>query len=644
MDNAEIGKVEFRIRQLQRELNTHILSYAQGEPLITDAQYDRDMLELKALEAKLPQFIIAASPTQRVGAPVSSDRPLIKHARPMLSLENIYTEEDADKRFSGKPVERFSVEPKFDGVSLKLIYIDGTLVEAALRGDGFQGENVTANAQTIRNLPLRISQQGLLEVRGEVVMKKSVFKKLNAELAAQGEKLMSNPRNSAAGAMRQLDPAKCAEKQVSFFAYDAIGAEEPTQLEKLFFLDTLGFEVYPPEMESIRASQLGIVYRLFQELREKLDFEIDGVVIKYDDPAMRAELGETNLAPRWAAAWKFPPAEVTTKVTGLRLQVGRTGQVTPVADVEPVEIGGVVVSKATLHNKGYMERLGGISAGATVTLQRAGDVIPQITRALRVPLEMSWEFPDYCPSCNSLLISAGAKHFCANPECKGQIAALLQHSTKVLGIDGIGPETAEMLVQTYGVRSLQDFYELNGKTLIVDSGGVEYAAKARLGLQLPEHVSLAKFIECLGIEGMGEVKSAKLAEAAKTLEGLHAMTPQDFAFLGALKESVHAHFSHPLTWAGIMAIARKLNVQPHPEPTVGPLTGLTIVVTGTLKEYTRDSIKEAIVNAGGKIGSSVSKKTNYLIVGDDAGSKHADALKHKVLCLTEQQFVQLLSS
>lgn len=643
MDTIQIMKAEAQIRELQNALRVANIRYSRGISQLSDVQYDIRYAELVLLEKSFPQFCDVNSPTQTVGAPVSSNRLLVTHDWQMLSLDNAFTEEDFLKwaAKTGDNTE-YVLEPKYDGVAVKLEYIDGMFARASLRGDGKVGEDITANVRTIRNIPKQIPYTGHFEIRGEVVMHKSVFKQLNAQLEAFNKPLMANTRNSAAGALRQLDPKICSDKRLSFYAYDAetfdTEAEEYTHTHLLGLLLNWGFSCW---QHKVCESPQKVIqaYKDYIQDREGLNFVIDGLVIKCNSSLKRVKLGENGKFPLWAIAWKFPPAQVTTKIVGLRIQVGRTGQITPVADIEPVECSGVVITRVTLHNEEQLARLGGVAVGASCTVQRAGDVIPEITGVTLGEYTMPWQIPANCPACNSLIVKTGAKHFCTNSACKGRLAELIQYSAKVLGIDGVGPEMAETVIQKYNVESLVDFYLLEGSQGKVAVGNDFFVTTIRTGLRFPEEVSLAKFIECLGIPGIAETKAYKAAaEIGSWFKLGDANLDGDLAMSLAAEVGPDKHFAYS-------KVARVLNVQAHPVITGGPLSGKTVVVTGTLLDYNRDSVKVAIQSAGGTVGSGVSKKTSYLVVGIEPGAnKVADAEKHGIKCLTEAEFKAILDT
>lgn len=474
-----------------------------------------------------------------------------------------------------------------------------------------------------------------MEIRGEVVMRRSVFKRLNEALIAAGKKPMANPRNAAAGAMRVLDPKECAAKQLSFFPYDAFFCDSETvdQMEKLELMRLWGFywnnEVF--RMDGVTESMLLKHYSYFLEKRDSFDFDLDGIVVKYDRALCRKTLGNGTTAPKWAFAWKFPPMQAHAKTLGIRVQVGRTGVLTPVVDIEPTECGGVVVTKATLHNMSVINRLGGIKVGSSLIIQRGGDVIPDIVKVIpdTAPLDSTyWLMPNRCPSCGTSVELHGAKYYCPNGDCRDRIQRQFEYFGEVLKIDGLGPEKA-MIFYGAGVR------DLNTLAQVIDQSP---------NMILPKKVSLTKFIEALSIEDVGEVRANKLAQAAKEISGLEAMSFEGYAApLGMVAGASAFHYIRQ-HWPVLAPLARLLEVQPYPVSAGTALAGKTVVVTGTLSAYTRDSIKAAILSAGGSISDSVSRKTSYLIVGADAGSKLVKAQALGVELLTEQQFSDMITS
>ncbi len=643
-----------RIAALRTELHAHAHRYyVLDEPSIPDADYDRLYRELEALEAEHPELITPDSPTQRVGAPPDQAFAPIAHRVPMLSLSNAFGEQevlDFDRRARERAeVEalRYVVEPKMDGLAVSLTYEDGQLVQAATRGDGRTGEDVTANVRTIRRLPLRLQGQvpQLVEIRGEIYMPLAGFRAMNARLEQAGGKPFVNPRNAAAGALRQLDPAVTAQRPLDIVCY-ALGALEggalpATHTALLAQLESWGLPVSALNTPVENVEGCLERYRQLQVQRAGLPYEIDGVVYKVDELALRERLGQVARAPRWAIAHKFPAEEASTRLLDVEFQVGRTGALTPVARLDPVFVGGVTVSNATLHNMDEIERKD-VRVGDRVVVRRAGDVIPEVARVIlddRPPDAQPVPAPTHCPVCDSEVVRAEGEAVlrCSGGlVCSAQREAALRHfvSRRALDVEGLGDKLIEQLVTSGRVASPADLFTLTADELSqLDRMGPKSAANLVAALERARDTELARLIFALGIREVGEVTAAALATAFGDLDPL--MDADEEALLAVpdvgpvVARHVRSFFEQAENRAVIESLqARGLRWAPVGNATVDApqhLAGKTLVVTGTLEGMSRDEAKARIQQAGGKVTGSVSKKTDYLVAGADAGSKLAKA-------------------
>ena len=648
--------------------------YVLDEPQVPDAEYDRLMRELRELEAAHPELISADSPTQRVGAAGAAGFGQITHGVPMLSLDNAF--EDAEvEAFDARVRERldageqlidYCAEPKLDGLAISLLYRAGQLVRGATRGDGATGEDVTANIRSIRSIPLRL--QGdvpqEVEIRGEVFMPTSAFERLNAAASAAGEKLFVNPRNAAAGSLRQLDPAVTAKRQLDAFFY-AIGSwrggEEPQrQTELLRILRGWGLRT-SPEVRAVRGAPGCLAYyRQLGARRAQLPYQIDGVVYKVDLRADQERLGQVARAPRWAIAHKFPADEALTQVRAIEFQVGRTGALTPVARLEPVSVGGATVSNATLHNIDEIERKD-VRAGDTVIVRRAGDVIPEVVRILperrpagTVPVAL----PSTCPACGYpvIRIEGEAVARCSGGvHCPAQRKEALLHfaSRGALDIEGLGEKLVEQLLAHKLVHAAADLYGLSAKTLAgLERMGEKSAARLLGAIERSKHTELSRLLYGLGIPDVGEATALALA---KHFGGLAALmnasleqileVPDVGPIVGAQVLSFFASARNRTDIERLQAAGVHWSEQaPAARLTPLPLEGVTIVLTGTLEHYTREEAAEQLRRLGAKVAGSVSARTRYLVAGADAGSKLAKAQELGIEVLDEAGLVHLLAT
>ncbi|HLU61196.1 MAG TPA: NAD-dependent DNA ligase LigA [Gammaproteobacteria bacterium] len=663
-----------RIEELREAIRHHNYRYyVLDDPSITDAEYDRLMQELLRLEAQHPELVTPDSPTQRVGAAPSSQFGQVKHAVPMLSLSNAFSEQDVrdfDRRARERldtvqPIE-YTCEPKLDGLAVSLRYENGVFVQAATRGDGTTGEDVTANVRTIQSVPLRLAGEGwprLLEVRGEVFMSHAGFARMNREAAERGEKTFVNPRNAAAGSLRQLDPAVSASRPLEIFFYGT-GAHEGGRLpdrhgELLRQLREWGLRTNP-EIRTVTGVEGCLEYhREMQQKRASLGYDIDGVVYKVDRYDLQRELGFVSRAPRWAVAHKFPAQEESTVLKGVDFQVGRTGALTPVARLEPVFVGGVTVSNATLHNMDEIERLG-VKIGDTVIVRRAGDVIPeivQVVEAKRPEDARDIVLPATCPVCGSDVVreeGEAAARCTGGLYCGAQRKESLKHfaSRRAMDIEGLGDRLIELFIEKGYLRNAADIYRLHehaAELQAFEGFGEKSVAKLLKAIDASRHTTLARFLYALGIRDVGEATAQTLARHFGSLRAImDADEPalQEVPDVGPkvaariadfFREEHNREVIDRLLAAGI-----EWEEGERAEAGPKPLEGRTFVLTGSLESMTRDEAKDRITALGGKVAGSVSKKTSYVVAGADPGSKLARAEELGVPVLDEQALLKLL--
>ncbi len=661
-----------RVARLRQEIEQHNHRYyVLDAPVIPDAEYDRLFRELQELEAAHPELISTDSPTQRVGAAPLAEFAPAPHRQPMLSLNNAFATDEVeafDRRVRealGQEEVEYAVEPKFDGLAISLIYENGKFVRGATRGDGYSGEDVTVNLRTIRSIPLQLTQNPapqLLEVRGEVLMLRADFERLNQQQQAQDAKLFVNPRNAAAGSLRQLDPKITAGRKLTFFAYGLGTAELPAQLQShsqiLDFIDKNGFRV-ARERDVVRgtAGLLGY-YRRIGEARPGLPYAIDGVVYKVNSLAAQRQLGHVARAPRFAVAHKFAAEEATSVVLGIDVQVGRTGALTPVARLQPVFVGGVNVTNATLHNEDEVRRKD-VHAGDTVVVRRAGDVIPEVVRvATPGPRrdEDRFVMPGRCPVCDSLVVrqeDEAASRCSGGLYCSAQRKQALLHfaSRRALDIEGLGDKLVEQLVEQNLVRTPADLYALDPQTLAgLERMGEKSAANVLAAIAKSRNTTLARLIYALGIRNVGESTARDLAQSFGNLEAVVAADEsalQKVPDVGPIvAQSVAQFFAEPHNReviAGLRAAGVRYEVLAPQAAVSGAVAGKTFVLTGALPGLSRDDAKALIEAAGGKVTGSVSKKTDFVVGGSDAGSKLDKAQALGIQIIDEQQLIALLA-
>lgn len=659
-----------QIDTLRQDLRRYEYEYhVLDNPTIPDAEYDRLFHQLKALEAAYPELITADSPTQRVGAKPLSGFAQIRHEIPMLSLDNAFSDEEFYafvKRIEDRLIRlpepiTFCCEPKLDGLAVSILYVNGVLTQAATRGDGTTGEDITANIRTIRNIPLQLlmdNPPARLEVRGEVFMPHEGFERLNQQALEKGEKTFANPRNAAAGSLRQLDPKITSKRPLVLNAYGigiAEGVDLPnTHYDRLQWLKSIGIPVNPEIRLCNGTDEVLDFYRDIQNKRSSLGYDIDGTVLKINDIALQEKLGFISKAPRWAIAYKFPAQEELTRLNDVEFQVGRTGAITPVAKLEPVFVAGVTVSNATLHNGDEIERLD-IAIGDTVVIRRAGDVIPQIIGVLhdRRPADARpIIFPKTCPVCDSAIvrIEGEAVARCTGGLfCAAQRKEALKHfvSRKAMDIDGIGGKLIEQLVDRELIHTPADLFKLDLTTLTrLERMGAKSAENALASLEKAKNTTLARFIFALGIREVGEATALNLANHFKTLEALQNADLEalqqvpDVGEVVANRILAFWHEPHNVAVVNdLIAQGVHWETVETKEVTENRFKGKTVVLTGTLTQMGRNEAKALLQDMGAKVSGSVSAKTDFVIAGDAAGSKLTKAQELGVAVLTEEEFL-----
>ena len=636
------------------------------EPAISDAEYDALLHELVLLEEAHPELVTPDSPTQRVGGKPSGDFPPYRHTVPMLSLANAF-DEDGLRAFDARVRKLSGGEPayvcelKIDGLAMSLRYENGRLVSAGTRGDGAVGEEVTANVRTVRSVPLslRDTPPSALDVRGEIYMTKTAFARLNAGREAAGLPLFANPRNTAAGGLRQLDPKATAERGLSFFAY-AIGeyaAPEPhTQMELLEKLREFGFRVNPQAARQTTIDDVLAYCRRWESERAALDYEIDGVVIKVDDLGLQRQLGYAGKDPRWAIAFKFRAQEARTKLLGIGINVSRSGKLNPYAELEPVAIGGVTVKMATLHNEDDIVRKD-IRAGDTVIVHRAGDVIPYVVGPvleLRPPGTKPFKMPKRCPVCGSAVErpEGDAFSYCTNISCPAQLTERIRHfaSRGAMDIEGVGDVLASALVETGLCGDVADLYDLTAESLSrVPRMGEKSIENVLAAIERSKTRGLARLLAALNIRYVGGQNAALLAAEFGSLDAIENASEEELIATEGIgkqiAEAIAFFFAQPQNRRVIERLREHglvLTAPKRERAAAGVLAGKTLVLTGTLPTLTREEATELIVEAGGKVSGSVSKKTDYVVAGDEAGSKLTKAQSLGIAVLDEAAFRELL--
>lgn len=655
--------VRKRVEQLRSELHYHNYRYyVLDDPVITDQEYDALMRELMELEEQYPELVVPDSPTQRVGHAPAEQFATVRHAQPMRSLGNAFDGEEVAafvqrvQRQAGRELE-FVCELKIDGLAVSLDYENGVFVRGATRGDGQEGEDITSNLRTVRSIPLRLNEPVSLNVRGEVYMPRTDFERLNEERAAAGEATFANPRNAAAGSLRQLDPKVTASRNLDGFFYSLIMDGGPsTHYEAVQYLRKLGFKTNPHIKLCRSLDEIEAFIEHWTARRGELPYEIDGIVIKVNDLAVQNELGATARSPRWAVAYKFPAEQVITKVVAIEVQVGRTGTLTPLAHLEPVQVAGSTVSRATLHNADIVAQRD-VRVGDYVVVQKAGDVIPEIVRSLperRTGSEVPFEMPTHCPACGTpvVRVPGEAATRCVNQGCPAQRTEGLIHfaSRGAMDIEGLGPAVIEQLIEADLVKTPADLYRLEKEQLLeLERFGEKSAQNLLQAIEASKSRPLNRLIFALGIRHVGAEVARELAQHFGSIHKLAAAGLDELTAVPAVGEkiaqSVVDYFSNPENQRLIQDLGEvgvSLEDVPAEANQNTVLDGLTFVVTGKLERFSRSEIQEMLHTLGANVTSSVSRNTDYLVAGEKAGSKLERAQSLGVPVLSEDDLFDFL--
>ncbi len=659
MSNFEESKL--RAEQLRKELNHHIYRYyVENENDISDFEYDMLMRELVSIENEYPQLITIDSPTQRVGGQADNMFTSVEHKVKMESLQDAFNKSEVnefDRRVKETVADaQYVVEPKIDGLSVSLEYRNGVFFRGSTRGDGLQGEDITANLRTIKSIPLRLNIEiPFIEVRGEVYMPHDSFERIVKEQELNDEKVFKNPRNAAAGSLRQKDPSITAKRGLDIFVFNVQqveGHELKGHYESLIFLKELGFKTIPFFNKFDNIDDVFTEIKRIGNIRYTLEFDIDGAVIKVDDFGQRVELGSTAKVPRWALAWKYPPEEKETKLLDVQINVGRTGVLTPTGIFSPVILAGTTVSRATLNNEDFISDKG-IGIGDTVIIRKAGDIIPEVVSVVKHADNAEvFKMPTVCPSCGSPVYREEGESAirCYNTDCPAQILRNLIHfcSRDAMDIDGLGEAVIETFVDIGLIKSIPDIYRLDyGRIELLEGYGKKSADNFRASIEKSKENDLSKFIFALGIRHIGSKAAKLLSNKFKSMDALMEADINDImtidGFGEIMAESVFNYFSLDMTKEMIDELkSLGLNMQSQIESNDNRFEGKTFVVTGTLVKYKRNEIEELIESYGGKAASSVSKKTSYLLAGEAAGSKLTKANELGIQVISEEEFEEMI--
>jgi DNA ligase (NAD+) len=665
-EERDAQTAKLRVEELRSQINYHDYRYhVLDSPEISDAEYDALVRELRELEARHPELITPDSPTQRVsGQPIEAFG-VVEHRQPLLSLGNAFSEDELRAWFRRVTnlAEREDIalvcEPKIDGLAVALVFEKGAFAQGATRGDGMRGENITQNLRTIKSIPLTISKEvpERFEVRGEVYMTRRGFERLNEERAAQGQPLFASPRNSAAGSLRQLDASVTATRPLDIFLYQlgwAEGQAPQTQWETLQWLSSLGFRTNPHIKRFTDFEAVVEHVKSWEAQRDSLDYEIDGLVVKVDEFGLQRAMGVVGREPRWAIAFKFPPTQATTKLLDIQVNVGRTGSLNPFAVLEPVIVAHARVKLATLHNEDDIRRKD-IRVGDTVIVQRAGEVIPQVVGPVvsrRTGAEKPFEMPKRCPVCETPVVrpEGEAMSYCPNRACPAQIFRLLCHfaSRGAMDIEGLGESMAAQLLESKLVEDIGDVYSLTKDQLVgLERMGEKSAENLLAGIEASKQRPLASVLFALGIRHVGGETAVLLAGHFGSIDALASASLEDLEAVPTIgpktAQSVYEYFQDEQNKALVEKLrAAGVRLEGATAAREGPLLGSTFVVTGSLTRWSRNEVESLIKSFGGAVGSSVTKKTSYLVAGESPGSKLAKAQECNVPVLDEEAFEKLL--
>lgn len=657
----EINEAKKRIDELKIQLEKANHNYYDLDaPTLEDDEYDALMRELRGLEQEFPELLTEDSPSQRVGGTAQNTFAKVRHEVQMGSLQDVFSEDDVREfveRVQKEGADEFTVEPKIDGLSVSLEYRDGVLTLGSTRGDGFIGEDITPNLKTIRTIPLNIPEKlSLIEIRGEVYMPKSSFAELCELQEKNGEPLPKNPRNAAAGSLRQKDSKITASRKLDIFCFNiqrAEGKEFKTHSESLEYIESLGFHVIPDVRVCRTADEIVRRIEEIGQMRRSLPFDIDGAVIKVNNIALRAEIGATSKVPKWAVAFKYPPEEKETTLREIEINVGRTGALTPVALFDPVQLAGTSVSRATMHNQDIIAERD-IRVGDRIIVRKAGDIIPEVVRSVsHAENSEPYFIPDICPVCGAKAVrdEDEAVIRCQNPDCPAQLLRSIEHfaSRGAMNIDGLGEAIVEQLVQSDLVHTVADLYTLNLQDLTaLERFGTKSAQNLLDNIEKSKTNELDRLIFALGIRGIGQKAATLLCRKFGDMDRIMAADPDEIAaidgFGDILAQSVYNAMREPHRVKLIERLKELgLNMSYSEQKVSDKLTGLTFVLTGTLPTLKRDEAKEMIEKRGGKCSGSVSKKTSYVVAGEEAGSKLTKANELGITVLTEEQFLNMIN-
>ena len=668
----QIRRLAAEAERLREQINRHnYLYYVLDQPEISDAEYDKLMHRLEQIEREHPDLVTPESPTQRVGAAPAEKFAVVKHSRMMLSLANAMSAEEM-REFDGR-IKRllktegdieYVAEVKLDGLAVELVYEDGLLKVGSTRGDGTNGEDVTQNLRTIRSVPLRLRrpERGripeLLEVRGEVILGRQAFARLNEERAKQGEPLFANPRNAAAGSLRQLDPRITAARPLDIFCHSPgliRGVEFKTQWEFLAGIRELGLKVNPESRVCRSVEEVLKYWEEMTERRHDLPYEADGVVAKVNAFSIQEELGEVSRSPRWAVAYKFKAQQAETRVNKIAVYVGRIGSLTPVAQLEPVQLGGVTIANASLHNLDEIRRKD-VREGDYIMLERAGDVIPYVVHVTRKgkPRAHEFQMPKHCPECGGAIVHEEGEvaYFCVNVNCPARVRESIRHFASKYGLDieGLGDKLVAQLVETGLVRELADIYAITKEQLIeLERMGEKSAQNLLDSIDRSRRTTLDRLINGLGIRHVGEHTARQLAARFRTVEELAEAKEDELRAVRDIgpevAHSIREYFAEPRNRKGLHRLLQlgRFHFERAPQPSArAALRDKSFVLTGALARLTRDEAERRILAAGGRVSSSVSGKTDYVVVGEEPGSKLRKAKELGVKTLSEAEFIALL--
>jgi len=667
---SQLSKNDAReeIEALKEGIEYHnYLYYVKNKPEISDATYDKLLKRLQELEEAHPEFESPDSPTRRVGTEPASKLKKVSHAAPMLSLNAALEEKEVvdfvnfvQKNAEGKEPS-FTLEPKFDGASVEVFYENGGLKYGATRGDGETGEDISENLKTIHSIPLHLQKKNgmpsSLAVRAEVFMLKNGFHELNKERVEKGEEPFANPRNATAGLLRQLDSRMVAGRPLDVRFYDVLaieGEKVSTHWEMLEQFSKWGLKTDPHNQECSSFSEVKERYQELLDNRDELEYEIDGLVVKLDDLALRETLGTRQRSPRWAIAWKFPPKQEVSRMQDIVVQVGRTGKLTPVALLEPVDVGGVTISRATLHNEGEVHRKD-VRVGDKVRVARAGDVIPEVVERVEEPGKKrgkEFTMPEECPACGSRVTQEGAYHFCpAGLSCSPQLVGRVVHyaSRQAHNIEGLSEKTADQLVQTGLVSDIADLYNLSVKDILKLKGFAQRSAtQLHDAIQAAKKARLDRFLYALGIRHIGEHMAQVLARNFRTLDAVKQANREQIQKIREVGPEIAASVEEFFAEERNQKVLKRLfeagmEIEPMPE-TQGklPLEGRTFVFTGSLEKYTRSEAEQMVESLGGRAASSVSSSTDFVVVGEEPGSKFEEAKDQGIKIIKEKDFEKLV--